>query len=122
MAHLFDQPSNNHTVTWQPEPDVRGTFSILSTCTITILLGMWSVIQLNRPWVGWDEAFERYFPWSLASLFAPESSIVVAWGQRQAANRVQKTVDEVFSNRVEPSVSGDQASMYAISDEIRTTA
>jgi putative effector of murein hydrolase LrgA (UPF0299 family) len=118
MAHLFDQPDNNYTVTWQPESDVRGTFGIFSTCTVTILLGIWSVIQLNLPSVGWQEDIERFLLWVLASLFVPESSIVLAWCQRKAANRVQKTVDGVFSKYVEASVSGSRASMCSKFDEL----
>jgi hypothetical protein len=118
MAHLFDQPDNNYTVTWQPEPDVRGTFSIFSTCTVTILLGIWSVIQLNLPRVGWEEDIERFLLWFLASLFVPESSIVLAWSQRNAANRVQKTIDRVFNKYVETSVSGARARMCSKFDEL----
>jgi hypothetical protein len=117
MAHLFDQPNINHTVTWQPEPDVRGTFSILSTCTITILLGVWSVIQLSLPRLGWEEDIDRFLIWIVTSLLAPESSVLLAWCQRKAANRVQKKVDEVFRTQVEASVSCTQASIYANFDK-----
>lgn len=46
--------NNNRTdvhyrLPWQPEPDRRDTFSILSTCLITLGLYIWSEIHLNLP-------------------------------------------------------------------------
>jgi hypothetical protein len=110
MAHLFDQPNINETVTWQSEPAVRGTFSILATCTMTIILSIWSVVNLNLPRVHCKDGFENPFLWVVGSLFMPESSVILAWKQRKAASRVQKKVDEVFRTHVGASVSYTQFS------------
>jgi hypothetical protein len=105
MAHLFDQPNVNETVTWQPESNLRGTFSIFSTCTITIILGVWSVVHLNLPRIDWEDAFTRRLLWAICSVFVPESSVMIAWSQQKAASRVQKKVEEIFDTLASASVS-----------------
>jgi uncharacterized protein YifN (PemK superfamily) len=106
MAHLFDQPSTNETVIWKADSDLRGSFSILSTCTITLALGVWSAVHLNLPGnpQSRSEAFLRRTGWIVCSLFAPEVLILVAWSQLKAAKRVQKKIDEVFPHNSNCSV------------------
>jgi hypothetical protein len=107
MAHLFNQATSNKTITWQSDSDLRGSFSILSTCTITLLLGVWSAVHLNLPAnpESWREVLERRAGWIICSLLAPEVMISVAWTQRTAAKRVQKQVQEVFVTRAKETVS-----------------
>jgi hypothetical protein len=98
MAHLFDQPTSNERITWRADPDFRGSFSILSACTITLFLGVWSAEHLNLPGNPriWQETFLHRLGWIVCTLFAPESLILVAWTQREAANRVQTQVEKAF--------------------------
>lgn len=98
MAHLFDQPNTNETIKWKGDSDVRGSFSILSTCVITLLLGVYSAVHLNLPGNprSLTEAFLRRMAWVVLSLFAPEVLVLVAWSQLQAAKRVHVKVHEVF--------------------------
>jgi hypothetical protein len=105
MAHLFDQPNINETVTWQPESNLRGTFSIISTCTVTITLGVWSVVHLNLPRIAWADAFTRRLVWAICSVLVPEASVIIAWSQHKAASRVQRKVEEVFGTHMGVSVS-----------------
>jgi hypothetical protein len=42
----------NQTGGWHPEPNFRGTFSILSSCWITLILCLWSAVHLNIPAYG----------------------------------------------------------------------
>ncbi|KAH7384001.1 hypothetical protein BKA66DRAFT_90039 [Pyrenochaeta sp. MPI-SDFR-AT-0127] len=105
MAHLFDQPSTNETIKWKADSDLRGSFSIVSTCTITLILGVWSAVHLNLPGNphSQTEAFLRRTAWIVCSLFAPEVLIFVAWTQRLAAKRIQKKVETMFIEKSKPS-------------------
>lgn len=98
MAHLFDEPGSNVTIKWQSEPEFRGTFTILSTCLITLALSVWSAVHLNVPGnpKSFSEAFLRRLAWISCSLFIPELLILVAWSQRQAAKRVGRKFEETF--------------------------
>ncbi|RSL75214.1 hypothetical protein CEP51_011075 [Fusarium floridanum] len=50
MDRIFGNGSASHrTATWEPEPTQRGTFSILSTCLITLSLCVWTAVHLNIP-------------------------------------------------------------------------
>jgi hypothetical protein len=64
----------NETATWHPEPDTRGTWSILSSCIITLGLAVWTAVHLNIP--GHETSsfakFWRKVQWVLLGLFAPE--------------------------------------------------
>jgi hypothetical protein len=111
MAHLFDQPNTNETITWKADSDIRGSFSIISTCTITLALGVWSAVHLNLPGnpKSRSEAFLRRAGWIIYSLIAPEFLILVAWTQLKAAKRMQKKIDETFPGNSGASV-GDKSS------------
>ena len=39
----------NTTAQWHPEPQYRGTYSLLSTCIATLTLCIWSAVHLNIP-------------------------------------------------------------------------
>lgn len=106
MAHLFDQPNSNETIKWRADSDTRGSFSILSTCIITLVLGVWSAVHLNLPGNPQSrrEALLRRTAWIACSLLAPEMMILVAWTQRMAAKRVQKKVEELFVEKSKTSV------------------
>jgi hypothetical protein len=108
MAHLFDQPNTNETIKWKGDSDIRGSFSILSTCAITLLLGVYSAVHLNLPGNprSWTEALLRRTGWIIITLFAPEVLVLVAWSQLLAAKRVQKKVDEMFRHGTAVSVCG----------------
>ena len=49
MFSILGVGAANSTARWRPEPDVRGTFSILSSCLITLGLCAWSALHLNVP-------------------------------------------------------------------------
>lgn len=39
------------TLSWEPQPTRRGTFSIISTCLVTLALCTWKIVHLNLPGV-----------------------------------------------------------------------
>lgn len=59
---------------WMPEPGERGTYSILSTCLITLGLCVWTAIHLNIPAHGekWWQQTWRKFGWMMLGFLAPE--------------------------------------------------
>ena len=38
--------------TWEPQPERRGTFGILSSCFVTLALCTWKIVHLNLPGEG----------------------------------------------------------------------
>ena len=100
MAFVLGRNSTNGTVTWQSEPLTRGTWSILSTCTITISLCVWTAVHLNIP-----PPNQKYaqFWWKLyylgIGLLAPELVAYVAWYQRIAVAEGLKDIQEAIGQQ-----------------------
>ena len=67
-------------VHWQPSPKTRGTWDILTTCIITMLLCVWTAVQLNisPPGSVWKPRL-RKVGWLLVALLAPEFVAYTAW-------------------------------------------
>jgi hypothetical protein len=58
---------------WIPEPKARGTYTILSTCVITMLLCVWTAVHLNLPEPrGFGHQLGRKIGWLIMGLLAPE--------------------------------------------------
>jgi len=73
MLHILGNGAARESPCWQPEPTTRGTFSILTTCIITLSLCAWSILHLNIPEHGKaDQQFWRKMKWLLVNIFAPE--------------------------------------------------
>lgn len=89
MVDPFRDSSGNITSTWIPEPNGRGTFTLLSSCLVTISLCVYSAIHLNLPQHGklWEQ-WRRKLLWLVVGLIAPELVAYVAWQQRSEANRL----------------------------------
>ena len=48
LANITSNTQNrNSTVSWHSEPNVRGTFSILVSCIVTLSLCVWTALHLN---------------------------------------------------------------------------
>lgn len=78
-ALLFGNGTN--IVHWKASPTKRGTFDILTTCIITMLLCVWTAVHLNIP--SPDEGFWkpkfRKTGWLILALIAPEMVAYTAW-------------------------------------------
>ena len=76
MWEPFGTLPANSTAYWKPAPTERGTFGILSTCILTLLLCVYTCLHPNIPAHGVKEWYNR--PWSsravwvFTGLFAPE--------------------------------------------------
>ena len=68
-------------VTWAPSCNDRGTFDILSSCVITLLLCVWSAVHINvpRPGSSWGNRMGTRILWSTLALFAPGMVAFTAW-------------------------------------------
>ena len=67
-------------VHWESSPKTRGTFDILSTCIITMLLCVWTAVHLNVPPPDsfWGPKL-RKVGWLILALIAPEMVAYTAW-------------------------------------------
>ncbi|CAG8089881.1 unnamed protein product [Penicillium salamii] len=77
---------------WVQEPDGRGTWSILCTCTLTTILCCWSSVAPNLPAKG-DGEFRRWrykFDLACLSVLGSEFILMVALGQWSSARRSVK--------------------------------
>ncbi|KAL8867326.1 MAG: hypothetical protein Q9174_005734 [Haloplaca sp. 1 TL-2023] len=92
------------TARWVPEPDGRGTWSLLTTCIITISLCVWSAVHLNVPQhQSQHSKYWRKFKWVLLGLFAPELVAYVAWQQRREASQLGEWMGKLYGQEVSPS-------------------
>ncbi|KAE9392714.1 hypothetical protein BT96DRAFT_830269, partial [Gymnopus androsaceus JB14] len=80
MAPVLDATSAN-SILWKPEPNSRGSFSIISSCVLTLVLCVWTSVHPNAG-EGWKARIKRL----LFALFAPEAIVYFAWLQRRSAN------------------------------------
>jgi hypothetical protein len=69
---FFGGKNTSLTAHWEPEPNKRGTFSILSTCLFTMLLCVWTAVHLNIPEDRSKKQFWRKTLWLFFGLVAPE--------------------------------------------------
>ena len=73
MERIFGNSSTPNPANWKSEPLERGTYSILSTCIITLGLCVWTAIHLNVPEHGgyWPQ-IRRKIGWMILGFLAPE--------------------------------------------------
>lgn len=76
---------------WVPEPDGRGTWSILWGCLATISICIWSALHLNvpKPQHSWSSLVVRKVMWMLAAATAPE---YILWTSANDYFRARKTL------------------------------
>ena len=93
MVAIFGNATINRTTVWKPEPNFRGSWSLVSSCIITILLCVWSAVHLNVPeHRKTHRQFWRKLKWLLMGLMAPEIVGYVAWHQRRQAKAILRDV------------------------------
>ncbi|KAL8668740.1 MAG: hypothetical protein Q9168_006645 [Polycauliona sp. 1 TL-2023] len=104
MGAFFGNVSASHTTSWIPEPNGRGTWSLLSTCIITVSLCVWSAVHLNVPQHHKPGShYWRKTKWLLLGIFAPELLAYVAWQQRQEASQLCRAVRKSYGQEELPS-------------------
>ncbi|KAH5025437.1 hypothetical protein HBI82_185340 [Parastagonospora nodorum] len=104
MFHPYGNPSSNETLLWGAEPRFRGTYSILSSCIITIGLCVWTAVHLNVPEHGKVmPQFLRKVKWLAVGLFAPELVAWTAFQQRREAQMICDVLRDCFAQPPLPS-------------------
>lgn len=87
--------NSSEIVRWKSDCATRGTFDILSTCIITLLLCIWTAVHLNVPPPGqYLKPILKKVGWLFLALLAPEMVAYTAWYQRQEALTIMRTVNE----------------------------
>ncbi|KAF2800696.1 hypothetical protein K505DRAFT_412747 [Melanomma pulvis-pyrius CBS 109.77] len=108
MSTFYGTAPENLTAKWQPEPTFRGTYSILSSCLLTMGLCIWTAVHLNIPEHGHKgfvtPQLRRKIMWLFIGLFAPEIIAWVAYEQRRAASRVYTKMKRVLKQADKPNV------------------
>ncbi|KAF2873012.1 hypothetical protein BDV95DRAFT_568538 [Massariosphaeria phaeospora] len=106
MSSFYGVVPGNHTTKWQPEPTFRGTFSILSSCLITMTLCVWTAVHLNipeQPETGlFTRQTRRKITWLFVGLFAPELIAWTAWEQRREAGHIHTAMRRRLRQGPEP--------------------
>jgi hypothetical protein len=95
---LNDHVQSNQTIDhWIHEPEVRGTWGILSSCLFTLTLCVYTAIHLNVPRS--EESFGarvlRKSKWVLVAIFAPEVVLYSAYVQWNAARVLVKDLNAI---------------------------
>lgn len=82
---------------WVPEPDTRGTLSLLYSCIFTLALCVYLAIHLNTPAPGERPAKQilRRAKWVFAGIVAPKLGVYTAWQQWRWARRILKELGEL---------------------------
>ncbi|KAH7304179.1 hypothetical protein B0I35DRAFT_445643 [Stachybotrys elegans] len=84
------------TTNWQSEPDGRGTFSLISSCIITLVFCVWSALHLNVPPPNTSSkrrALEKTY-WVIYGIFAPELVVATAASQYIAARWLLREIEK----------------------------
>ncbi|TVY76016.1 hypothetical protein LSUE1_G006257, partial [Lachnellula suecica] len=87
------------TVGWVSDPSGRGTFSLVSSCVLTLGLCVWSAMHLNIPpykegaLYGWI----TYIKWGLLGFVGPELVVLAAWRQYNSAKTLHAEVQKQLS-------------------------
>ncbi|PSN62719.1 hypothetical protein BS50DRAFT_474757, partial [Corynespora cassiicola Philippines] len=86
---------------WRPEPTERGTFNILSTCVLTLVLCVWTSLHLNVPEHGkvskqkWNKTL-----WLFVGLFMPEVVASIAFDQWRSARKLHLEMSKILDSRL----------------------
>ena len=101
MFAAFGNATHNHTAVWIDEPNVRGSWSILSNCIITISLCAWTALHLNVPEHGTaNRQWLRKTKWLFLGLVAPEVVAYVSWRERLEAKNLLHDVKKDLGQKI----------------------
>ena len=90
-ASLFSRANSttSPTMTWHSDPNVRGTWDIISTCLATLVICAWNAVHSDihlheNPW-----NFLHKLGWLLAGILAPDMLLYAACCQLSIAYHIQ---------------------------------
>ncbi|KAF8811820.1 hypothetical protein BYT27DRAFT_7183504, partial [Phlegmacium glaucopus] len=93
--------SNLEIVHWVSPPPTRGTFNILTSCVLTLILCMWTALHLNVPPQneGPIGRTAHKLKWTLIALLAPEIVAYIAWRQWLSARTLAKAINDIIDKQ-----------------------
>ena len=82
---------------WVPDPDNRGTWSLLYSCVFTLVLCVWTAIHLNVPSYHESKTSQwlRKLKWVLLAIIAPELGVYTAFEQHIQAKELIAQLAEI---------------------------
>ena len=82
---------------WVDDPDGRGTFTIASSCVLTLSLCVYTAIHLNvRPYRKTElQSWIETTKWVVFGILAPELLVFIAWRQYVSAMALDRIVREL---------------------------
>ena len=95
LFHAAIATTHNTTVSgWVDDPDGRGTFSIVSSCVLTLTLCVYTAIHLNvRPYKQTElQSWIETAKWVVFGILAPELVVFVAWRQYISVTALDRVV------------------------------
>ena len=104
--------TNNTIVSgWVEDPDGRGTFTIASSCVLTLSLCVYTAIHLNvRPYKMTElQSWTETTKWVVFGILAPELVVFVAWRQyvsAMALDRIVRGLKEGNQSTATPPIPG----------------
>ena len=111
-THNFTALRTNIAPPWVPDPDNRGTWSLLYSCAFTLVLCVWTAIHLNVP--SYQESlisqWLRKLKWVLLAIIAPELGVYTAFEQYEQAKELIGELAKIsVRNRSQSSYRTDQS-------------
>ena len=85
---------------WVSGPDNRGTWSLLCSCVLTLVLCVWTAIHLNVPSYNESQLSQwlRKLKWVLLAIMAPELGAYTACEQYFQAKKLIRQLGEISVN------------------------
>ena len=117
-AQYFDAVtanSNDTTISgWVKDPDGRGTFTILSSCLLTLSLCVYTTIHLNvQPQERTEmQSWVETSKWVVFGILAPELLVFIAWRQHASAMNLDRTVRTLKEEMKVSEASKSQNSLH----------
>lgn len=81
----------------EPQPDFRGTFSILTTCFVTLALCTWKIVHLNLPGTCPDASLPWTSWWKSGTTKSMKHRLIHIFGGHQVARQLGWLVIGLFA-------------------------
>ncbi|KAF8252560.1 hypothetical protein K440DRAFT_644749 [Wilcoxina mikolae CBS 423.85] len=107
---------HNSAPSWVPEPRYRGTWGILYSCTLTLVLCVYNSLHLNVSAEN-ESRFSRYLrgiKWALTALVVPEAVLTFAVLQWCEAKLLCNELEELHFRAAEHSSHREQTSQRVV--------
>jgi len=85
---------------WVQAPNVRGTYTLLYSCIITLFLCVWTAYHPNIPSTKPSGSLiAKRLRWVIAGTLAPEIVLFCAWQQYWAGRQLKKELNALARNK-----------------------